>query len=317
MGTEPQKWPNALLEEVACPLCGPSRTRTLFVARDRLLGGPGAFPVTRCLCCGMVYLNPRPTAGALGAYYPDVYYPLKEEPDPTALAIARGLCTRVAGWVERADASNPSVLDIGCGTGLFLREARERGWTVEGIELSASAAAYARERFGLPVRQGTLAQTTLPNGAFDVITMWHVLEHLPDPLATLRQVQGALRPGGLLLLAVPNVASLEARLFGRRWYSLDAPRHLYHFSPATVEAALRRAGLRPERIVHSAGTAGLVYSLMGDLTGVSLKLRRRPLSAPAYRRAARALSLPAAPLCALAARAGRGGALEIYAINPD
>lgn len=307
--------PAPACEVVVCPLCGPSRTRTLFVARDRLLGGPGAFPVIRCLSCGLVFLNPRPTAAALGAYYPDAYYPLDADPDPAALAVAGGLAARVAGQVERNGHSAPSVLDIGCGTGLFLREARERGWTVEGIELSRSAVAYARERFGLPVRQGALDEIALPDAAFDVITMWHVLEHLPDPLAALRQAARALRPGGLLLLAVPNIGSLEARLFGRRWYSLDAPRHLYHFSPETLRALLERAGLHEERTVHSAGTAGLVYSLMGDLTGVSLKLRHRPLSAAAYQRSARALSLAAAPLCALTARAGQGGALEVYALK--
>jgi 2-polyprenyl-3-methyl-5-hydroxy-6-metoxy-1,4-benzoquinol methylase len=298
-----------------CPLCGDTRFQPVFVARDRLLGRPGDFPVTRCLSCGLAQLHPRPSPAELTAHYPDTYYPIDAEPSAEAIAVAQGLLDRVTAWTDRHRRETPRILDIGCGTGLFLHLAQQRGMPARGIELSESAVAYGRERYGLDIQHGTLDTANLPERAFDIITMWHVLEHLHDPVTALRLVEAALRPGGLLLIGVPNFGSIEARLFGRRWYSLDAPRHLYQFTPATVAATVERAGLEVERIDHSTGTAGLVYSIMGDVTGVSLKLRSRPLGELAYQRTARALGFVTRPICSGAARIGQGGALEVYAVK--
>jgi SAM-dependent methyltransferase len=301
-----------------CVLCGCRDADRLFVARDRLVGRAGAFPVARCRGCGLVFLQPRPAPETLATHYPDTYYPLDEEPSTEARTVAEGLLRRVNDWLRASGrgGSTARLLDVGCGTGLFLHLAQASGMQGQGIELSASAVRYARTRYGLDVHEGTLESADLPTDAFDVVVMWHVLEHLPDPVASLQRVTRLLAPGGLLLIAVPNFASVEARVFGRRWYSLDAPRHLYQFTPESLRAVLAIAGLTPERIVQSAGTAGLVYSIMGDLTGVSLRLRHRPLSDPAYHRAAAFLPRMAQPLCVAAARLGRGGALEAYAIKP-
>ncbi len=307
----------ASVESPDCLLCGSSSARTLFIARDRLLGRPGEFPVVRCTSCGLVFLRPRPSPSALGSFYPDTYYPLDQQPSREAFAVAEGLLARITEWRRGQRLETPSILDIGCGTGLFLHLAHEAGLRVRGIELSESAVAYARANYGLDVHHGTLENADLPEESFDIITMWHVLEHLPSPVEALRRVARLLRPGGLLLLGVPNIGSIEARIFGRRWFSLDAPRHLSHFTPRTLAAALIAAGLIPRRIIHSPGTAGLVYSVMGDLTGVMLKLRGRPLSDSTYHRAANVLHRVARPLCAGAARIGRGGALEAYAIKPE
>jgi SAM-dependent methyltransferase len=311
MAESPVAWENPV-----CPLCGSESTRQLFVARDRLLGRPGEFPVVRCTGCGLVFLKPRPTTDALGAYYPDDYYPLDQQPSPEAEAVARDLLDRVSALARGRGLTRPRILDIGCGVGLFLHRAEEAGMRVRGIELSASAVDYARTNYRLDVHHGTLDDATIPPASCDIVVMWHVLEHLPDPLAGLRQVAGILAPGGLLLAAVPNFNSYEARLFGRRWYSLDAPRHLIHFTPEALTAAVEQAGLRVRTIAHSSGTAGLVYSLMGDLTGVSLKLLHRPLSEPAYHRTAAILHPLAKPACRLAARLHHGGALELQATTP-
>lgn len=273
--------------------------------------------MVRCAGCGLVFLRPRPSPSALGSFYPDTYYPLDQQPSREAFAVAEGLLARVTGWGRTHHQPHaPSILDIGCGTGLFLHMAHEVGLRVRGIELSESAVEHARAKYGLDVHHGTLETAELPDESFDIVTMWHVLEHLADPVEALRRVARVLKPGGLLLLGVPNFDSIEARIFGRRWYSLDAPRHLSHFTPHTLAAAFITAGLIPRRIIYSPGTAGLVYSAMGDLTGVMLKLRRRPLSDSSYHRTANVLHHIARPLCAGAARIGHGGALEAYAIKP-
>jgi SAM-dependent methyltransferase len=303
-------------EPVDCPLCTSSEYRRRFVAQDRLVGMPGEFPVVQCEVCGFVFLNPRPTSSALSAYYPDTYYPIDEGCESAeAISVARGLLQRVE---QARPGRRLRVLDVGCGTGLFLKFARDAGHDVHGIELSESAVTYGRQAYGLPIDAGTLESADLPEDSFDVVTMWHVLEHMADPIATLRIVERILKPGGLLLFGVPNIASLEARLFGRRWFSLDAPRHLIHFSPKHAAYALGHAGLRVERIDHSRGPAGLVYSLIGDLTGISLRVRGRHLSARTYQRIARLLSWLVWPVCGLAAWREQGGAIEVYAVKlPD
>jgi SAM-dependent methyltransferase len=298
-------------ETSVCPLCASPEHERLFIARDRLVGLPGEFPVVRCNDCGFVFLNPRPVAQALSAYYPDSYYPIDETSEtPEAITVARGLLRRI----ERARPGRRlRILDAGCGTGLFLKFARDAGHDVHGVELSESAVAYGRHVYGLPLETGTIESADLPNAAFDVVTMWHVLEHMVDPVEALRVVERVLKPGGLLLFGVPNIASLEANLFGRRWFSLDAPRHLVHFSPDHAEQTVEKAGLTIDRIDHSPGTAGLVYSLMGDLTGISLRLRSRQFSDRTYHRIAGVLSWFVWPVCVLAAKWGQGGAIEVYA----
>jgi SAM-dependent methyltransferase len=301
-------------EPVSCPLCGADVPEILFLARDRLVGKPGEFPVVRCRSCDFIYLNPHPTTEALAGYYPDAYYPIDEGCEtPAAIAVVRGLLQRV----ERACPGNPlRILDVGCGTGLFLKFARDAGHEVRGIELSESAVRYGKQIYGVSIETGTLETANLPGSEFDVVTMWHVLEHMPDPIAALSIVEHVLKPGGLLLFGVPNIASFEARVFGRRWFSLDAPRHLVHFSPDTARRAVEAAGLTLVRIDHSTGTAGMVYSLMGDLTGISLKLRGKHLSEPSYHRIARVLDWVAWPTCLLSAWRGNSGAIEAYARKP-
>ena len=298
-------------ESISCPLCGEDQVERLFTARDRLVGMPGEFPVVRCRSCGFVYLNPRPTTDALSAYYPEVYYPVGGgQETPEALSVARGLLERV----EQAEPGRKlRILDAGCGAGLFLKLARDAGHEVAGVELSLSAVEYGRNVYGLPIAWGTLESAELPADHFDVVTMWHMLEHTPDPVEALTAVRRVLKPGGIVLFGVPNIASLEAKLFGRRWFSLDAPRHLVHFSPQSARQAVETSGLSVDGIVHSSAAAGLVYSLMGDLTGVSLKLRAQPLSERTYHRVAGLMGWVVRPICALAARSSRGGAIEVYA----
>ncbi len=131
---------------------------------------------------------------------------------------------------------------IGCGSGTFLNAARSRGYVVYGMDASAPAVETARRQYGLPVRRGDIGQDVWEGLRFDFVTMFHVLEHLPDPRRGLRYAAGLLKPDGMLILQVPNVASLQARLFRSRWYGLDAPRHVINFSPRALGLLLEEMG---------------------------------------------------------------------------
>jgi SAM-dependent methyltransferase len=138
-----------------------------------------------------------------------------------------------------------TLLDIGCGSGTFLHLARKYGYECFGMDISGQAVAEAQRQYGLDVRQGGIGSGIWADRRFDCISMFHVLEHLPDPGAALEYAGSLLKPGGHLILQVPNAASVQARLFGTRWYGLDVPRHLVNFTPGALSFLLEKSGFQP------------------------------------------------------------------------
>ena len=136
------------------------------------------------------------------------------------------------------------LLDFGCGGGAYLERMHRQGWDVTGLDVSAAAVECVRTRLGLRALLGTLPHPELKPATFDVVTMWHSLEHVHEPLEVLRAAHQLLAPGGKLLVATPNIDSLPFRWFGQAWYGLDLPRHLTHFSSRTLRRLLERAGER-------------------------------------------------------------------------
>ena len=222
------------------------RLETLFPARDHVTGDP--FEIRRCRDCGLAFTWPAPPPSEMGRYYPDAYYGSAGEKrfvGPVE-GMQRALYGSRASRVEKAVGGRPGrVLDVGCGRGFLLDAFRRRGWTVEGTEMSQASSAHAREVLGIPVHVGSLDSLTLPAESFDAVTLWHVLEHVTGPGDLLVEIHRILRPGGVLLVSVPNFGSPEARASGAGWFHLDVPRHLVHFTPETLESLLRNAALEP------------------------------------------------------------------------
>jgi SAM-dependent methyltransferase len=243
--------PSVAWEETPCPLCGADAGAPVLEAADPLppAGAGLVFAVVRCARCGLAYTNPRPGPRAIARFYPDDYKPHGQPPAARSRRV-RPLLARVFGrpCPERRGAlpwpGAGRLLDFGCGTGRFLHTMAERGWAVLGLDASAAAVGAVRARYGLPALVGTLPHPDLRPGSFDVITMWHALEHLHRPLEALRAAFRLLVPGGKLIVATPNLDSLPYRLFGPAWFGLDLPRHLTHFTPRTLTAMLHAAGFR-------------------------------------------------------------------------
>ena len=204
-----------------------------------------------CRHCCLVRAWPPPTAEALKSYYADSYEVDRENYIRGVNQNGEnllGLLTQRSG-VGR-------LLEVGCSWGGFLALAESRGWKVAGVELSPEPARWAREREALEVHLGTLESSPFVGcGQFDVVVAWHVIEHLIDPLEFLRQAYSCLKPGGILALRTPNVASLIARMNGRAWEWFGAPAHLTLFSPAALDRTVQRAGFQIQEIRTRRGDA--------------------------------------------------------------
>ena len=204
------------------------------------------YDVARCRDCGLAFVNPQPTAEELAEWYSGQRYFFIGAGE-SALEEYQRSDTYAATYVQRVMAieryaAPGRLLDVGCAGGIFLDCARRRGWTVTGLELADWEIEVARQRLGLDVRKGTLASANLEADSFDVVTYWDVLEHTRDPASELEGAYRVLRPGGLLVIAVPNIDSLVARLNGRSWTMINPPEHLFYFSPQTLRRLVSANG---------------------------------------------------------------------------
>jgi SAM-dependent methyltransferase len=248
-----------------CGICGGTAVMPLFTAGDiNFRTTEEIFTIEQCATCGVAQTSPRPADSDMGKYYPPVYYPIGSFGDDRyQRTIGRYQRDKLA--ILPPGKKGGRLLDIGCGAGYFVREARGAGYEAEGVEFSAEAAAYGRREWNLPITVGNAQDVGYADASFDVITLWQVLEHLPRPAAMLSTVHRLLRKDGVLVLTVPNFASPQARLFKARWYHLEVPRHLYHFDPPSLRRLLDRQGFRVDRETHDSAEhnwAGILGSIM-------------------------------------------------------
>lgn len=214
-----------------CEICSFNNYKLLFVTKDYNLGLDGNFNIVKCQKCGLVYLNPRPDDEELKKYYPVTYY------------------ERVVNKIEEENLNERyefisyfkhtgKILDVGCGNGLFLNFMKEKGWEVYGVEVSKMACNFAKEKFNLEVYNSDLINADLKGGSFDLITMYDVLEHIPNINENLKRVYELLKTDGVFIANVPNFNSLQRITFGKYWCHLDIPRHFYHFTSLTLKKIL-------------------------------------------------------------------------------
>jgi 2-polyprenyl-3-methyl-5-hydroxy-6-metoxy-1,4-benzoquinol methylase len=236
--------------EVPCNLCGTHDSLPLHVNCS--------LNIVRCRACGLVFVNPQPTLEALREYHAagelmsqdgwSSYFNHSQE------QICELWKERFADVRRSKQASNVSLLDVGAGYGDFLHYASKEGWQVSGFEFSPAVAKISREKYGISLAVGDLFEMPFAKQSFDVITMWHVLEHLANPMAALRRLFQLLRPGGVLVLEVPNLNCLVRKSYR---VPMTVNLHLYHFSRETLSSLASAAGFKVLR-TH-AGNTGFLY----------------------------------------------------------
>lgn len=237
-----------LLSFTACPLCGSPRIPTLLTCRDTLTR-LGDFTIASCADCGFRFTNPYPSPDDIHAFYAsDDYTPVTNSTRGLlnkGYHLARRVMLRAKRRLVRrlARRATGTLLDIGCGTGEFPATMKQGGWDVQGVEPFAPARDSAATRFGIPVTD-LPGQALLPGHAYDVITLWHVLEHAHDIHHSMAEIARLLKPGGLALIGIPNCASWDAQFYGPDWAAYDTPRHLHHFTPATLGRLAGQHGFR-------------------------------------------------------------------------
>ncbi|MFD2786899.1 class I SAM-dependent methyltransferase [Hymenobacter rubripertinctus] len=224
-----------------CPVCGKTEFRNKLVVEDKSVSKE-SFAIQQCEACTFQFTNPRPDAAHIGRYYESDEYVSHNSGAGgiinQAYKVARVFTMRRKVALVNKLATKGRLFDYGCGTGHFLAAARADGWQVAGWEPNARARQEASQRVGQPVGSESLVQ--FQEASFDAITLWHVLEHVHELNDTLQQLIRLLKPGGTLLIAVPNVDSLDAQHYRQDWAAYDVPRHLYHFSPKTMKQLLKK-----------------------------------------------------------------------------
>ena len=270
----------AVRDVPACPLCETQGRELYRDLRDRYWDAPGTWGFLECPRCRHVWLNPLPEPEDIPKLYGSYY--THRPPVPTDVSPSRALAIRaafvglgydsaaltsvdrqVAWWLRHVpplwDAfarearflpASPGgiLLDVGCGEGSFLRRMGDLGWRVVGLEPDPRAAAVARSGSGADIIEGPIEGTDLGRARFDAITMIHVIEHVRDPIAALRAVCSALKPGGTFAALTPNAEGRGHRVFGSAWFHLDPPRHLHLFRSRNLRSVAERAGLSVKRL---------------------------------------------------------------------
>ena len=222
-----------------CPLCGEQQLEHALTCTDHYASGE-KFEVVRCVHCGFLMTQNAPMEAEIGKYYETPEYISHSDTQ-------KGLMNRVYHWVRKfmlsrkvalvkraSKLSIGTLLDYGTGTGYFANAMEQKKWTVKAIEKSPQARAFAKERFGLSVDDETKLSNYQQN-TFDVVTLWHVIEHLEHLNETWETLHRILKDKGVLIVAVPNPDSYDAKKYGEWWAAYDVPRHLWHFSPSVMQ----------------------------------------------------------------------------------
>lgn len=258
----------------SCPVCGQVGGEVWLRAPDRFHGKQENYLLLRCPACRVVWLSGPPAPSEMHLHYTHAYHRL----------ISAAGENSPGRWRERKATldlykQSGALLDLGCSSGSFLESLPRDSWKLFGIEMSADCARTAEARSGAQVFVGDILDGPFPVDSFDVITCFDVLEHLYEPRRVIAKVAEWLKPGGIFYVLVPNVDSAEARVFGSYWHGLELPRHLFHYSPASLKFLAESAQLRALSIETQRNPAvGTSLRYVWDDVFGALGIRQTPVA---------------------------------------
>lgn len=227
-----------------CPACSNNKFQSILSAKDYTVSQK-SFQLVACLNCHLLFTNPRPKAEEAGPYYKSENYISHSNTEKGFInqvyQKVRNITLRLkTNWIEPEKKGNKKILDIGCGTGHFLQACQTRGWDIQGMELDSSTAEKAAKLTGQTIYP---ALSNIPDSeTFQIISLWHVLEHVYELHEYFAFFKKSLSKEGKLLLALPNCESYDAKYFKEHWAAYDVPRHIYHFTPETIQSIANQYG---------------------------------------------------------------------------
>jgi 2-polyprenyl-3-methyl-5-hydroxy-6-metoxy-1,4-benzoquinol methylase len=244
-----ERYPLDSRGKVLCPICANISVPVFVNTTWYMVSNGRGFRYRACENCQLIFCDPLPTSEELDLYYStqfDYSWYAKRKWLKQAQSYHRWL--RVRRLLQKRVGGRGSLLDVGCGPGWFLQAARREGWQVEGVELPGASAKHAKQ-MNLDLHESTFECAELPAAAFDVVTMWHSLEHMRDPFAVLQKVKAALRDEGIVVIALPNRNSLGLARRAVSWCWLQQPFvHIWHFSSDSIKRLLTASGFRTQNI---------------------------------------------------------------------
>jgi len=236
----------------ACPVCGSGDLHNHIRCRDYTVSKE-YFQLVRCDKCHLVFTNPRPGAEAIGHFYKAEAYVSHSDTTQTLIyklyhmVRKRTLRAKLQLISRLNDNKTGNMLDVGCGTGYFLKTCKEAGWQVNGIEVNEQARKAAIEKAGDCIHDSLFKENR--KGHFNIITLWHVLEHLHQLNETMEKLKGLIDDKGRIIIAVPNRDSIDSERYGEYWDAYDVPRHLYHFNKSSIKALVEKHGMEVAEVI--------------------------------------------------------------------
>jgi 2-polyprenyl-3-methyl-5-hydroxy-6-metoxy-1,4-benzoquinol methylase len=233
-----------------CPICENPSYSNFIICKDYTVSGE-SFAIVQCADCGLKYTNPRPAPSVIDQYYESENYISHSNKGNNLVNLAYKLVRNFTikskiGLIEKLNTGNEyKLLDVGCGTGEFLKAYSDRGRSAEGIEPNLKAREAAVRKTGITIHENFDSV----NAKFNIITLWHVIEHMSNLNEIVDQLKKLLKKNGKLIIAVPNCNSYDASFFKEYWAAYDVPRHFYHFSPDTMKTLLKVNKLKLSKIV--------------------------------------------------------------------
>lgn len=231
-----------------CPVCNNTEIVRFITCSDHLVSGE-EFSLSRCSSCNFLFTNDYPSEADSARYYESEDYISHSDSslslfDKAYQEVRSHMLKKKKNLVIKSTGLRTGkIMDIGSGTGHFLSVMKASGWQTEGIEINDKARDYARENLNIDTNPPD--KTALfPDNSFDCITLWHVLEHFHDPFRYMAEIKRLLKPGGILLVALPNCSSCDASHYGKYWAAFDVPRHLWHFDPDTFNTFSGKTGFK-------------------------------------------------------------------------
>lgn len=309
------------LDKTECPACGSTRIVHWYSAPDRFLIQENPYKLYYCTCCSLVWVGNPPSKEEILEHYGPQYHSIVSE------GKEGGKEDYSSKWQPAIRAihefkSGGAILDMGCSSGNFLRSLPKDRWKRYGIEINSATAERAEKNAGAEVFVGDILDASFPPESFDVVSGFDVFEHVYEPVEVLKKVKSWLKPDGIVFLQVPNILSWEAAFFGSFWFGLDVPRHLFHFSPQSLQQIGKVVGfgqplIRTRPVSFVEHSANYVIDGMLRTMGIgkgSMRRKSKPnICWRTLRKIYRVLLL--SPLTAAAAQSGKSAIVEAVYLN--